>query len=233
MEVLRNIGHVTTAGVVATWWFQPLATSATCGAFKRATTTSLGSICFGSLIVAVLQATRAILREAQNHAAREGNIGLAFLACCIGCCLSWIESLIQYFNKYAYAKVAIYGLDFKSAAKETWDLFKNRGFEMIINDDLTGMVLAMGCFIGAVICGLFAAFWANITNIEGWLIIGIIAMVIGYIMVALIMSVIGSAVATTYVVWAEDPALLGQTRPDHYHKLRAAANQAYGAQGQW
>jgi len=232
MEVLRNIGHVTTAGVVATWWFQPLATSATWGAFKRATTTSLGSICFGSLIVAILQATRQILREAQNQAAREGNAGLAVLACCIGCCLSWIEAMIEYFNKYAYAKVAIYGLDFRTAAKETWDLFKSRGFEMLVNDDLTGMVLMMGCFIGAVICGIFGAFWAKAIDFEGWFIIGIIALVIGYIMVALVMTVIGSAVATTYVVWAEDPHALEQTRPDHYHKLRNAANQAYG-QGQW
>jgi len=232
LEVLRNIGHVTTSGVVATWWFAPQALTATWGAFKRATTTSLGSICFGSLIVAVLQATRQILREAQNQAQREGNIGMAFLACCVGCCLSWIESLIQYFNTYAYTRVAIYGLDFRTAAKETWDLFKNRGFEMLINDDLTGMVLAMGCLIGAVVCGLFGAFWASTLNFDGWIVVGVLALVIGYIMVALIMSVISSAVATTYVVWAEDPALLAQTRPDHYNKLRGAAQQAYGP-GQW
>jgi hypothetical protein len=233
MEVLRNIGHVTTAGVVATWWFNPMAETATWGAFKRATTTSLGSICFGSLIVAVLQATRQILREAQRNAQREGNMGLAFLACCIGCCLSWIESLIEYFNMYAYTKVAFYGLDFRTAAKETWDLFKSRGFEMIINDDLTGMVLAMGCIIGAVITGIFGALWAAALNFDGWIVVGIIALVIGYIMVALIMNVIQSAVATTYVVWAEDSALLNQTRPEHYTKLRDAANLAYGNSGRW
>jgi hypothetical protein len=52
-------------------------------------------------------------------------------------------------------------------------------------------------------------------------------------MVALIMNVIQSAVATTYVVWAEDSATLNQTRPEHYAKLRDAANRAYGNQGQW
>jgi len=209
-----------------------MAETATWGAFKRATTTSLGSICFGSLIVAVLQATRAILREAQRSAARDGNAGLAFLACCIGCVLGCIESLIEYFNMYAYTKVAIYGLDFRAAAKETWDLFKNRGFEVIVNDDLTGMVLAMGCLLGAVVVGLFGALWASLLNFDGWIIVGVLAFVIGYVMVALIMTVIQSAVATTYVVWAEDPATLAQTRPEYYGKLRQAANLAYPG-GQW
>jgi len=232
LEVLKNVGHVTTSGVVATWWLAPFANSATWGSFKRAITTSFGSICFGSLIVAVLQAMVQILREAQRQAQQNGNPITAFLACCAACCLSWIESLVEYFNMYAYTRVAIYGLDFRTAAKETWDLFKNRGFEVIINDDLTGMVLSMGALIGGVLTGLFGAFWAKALNFSGWEVIGVISFVIGYIMVTLIMNVIQSAVATTYVVWAEDPATLAQSRPEPYNKIRDAATRAYGA-GQW
>lgn len=38
-------------------------------------------------------------------------------------------------------------------------------------------------------------------------------------MTALIMSVVQSAVATTYVVWAEMPNEISNTRPQHYNKL--------------
>jgi hypothetical protein len=44
--------------------------------------------------------------------------------------------------------VAIYGKDFMTASKDTWALFKARGFEVLINDDLTGMVLMLGAFLG-------------------------------------------------------------------------------------
>lgn len=59
-QVLQNILTCSTAGVVATWWYQPQAKSVTFGAVYRSMTTSFGSICFGSLIVAVLQALRSV-----------------------------------------------------------------------------------------------------------------------------------------------------------------------------
>jgi len=223
LEVLRNIGHTTTAGVVATWWFNPSATTATWPSFVRATTTSLGSICLGSLIVAILQAVRQIVREA----AKSRDCG--FLACILLCLLDWIESLVRYFNMYAYTRVAIYGTDYITSAKETWQMFVSRGFEVIVNDDLTGMVLAMGSIIGGVVTGVICGVWAHAELASmAWVYIGIVGFVIGYIMVFLIMTVIQSAVATTYVVWSEDPATITQTRPAHYQKLRDAANIAYG-----
>jgi hypothetical protein len=59
-QVLQNILTCSTAGVVATWWYQPQAKSVTFGAFYRSMTTSFGSICFGSLLVAILQAMRSV-----------------------------------------------------------------------------------------------------------------------------------------------------------------------------
>lgn len=59
-QVLQNILTCSTAGVVATWWYQPQAKSVTFGAVYRSMTTSFGSICFGSLLVAVLQALRSV-----------------------------------------------------------------------------------------------------------------------------------------------------------------------------
>lgn len=59
-QVLQNILTCTTSGVVASWWYQPNAKKATTGALYRSLTSSFGSICFGSLIVAVLQALRTV-----------------------------------------------------------------------------------------------------------------------------------------------------------------------------
>merc|ERR1712129_350721 len=109
----------------------------------RTMTTSVGSVCLGSLIVAFLQAVRAMLRSSKN--------GRSFLTLIALCLLGCIERLIRYFNKYAYAQCAIYGTSFVTSAKATWNLFMNRGILAIINDDLTGMAIGCGAMIGGIV----------------------------------------------------------------------------------
>lgn len=60
LQVFKNVAHTTVAGTVATFWYNSESMGATGASLKRSTTTSFGSICFGSLIVAFLQALRAV-----------------------------------------------------------------------------------------------------------------------------------------------------------------------------
>lgn len=60
LQVFKNVAHTTVAGTVATFWYNAESGGATAASLKRSTTTSFGSICFGSLIVAFLQALRAV-----------------------------------------------------------------------------------------------------------------------------------------------------------------------------
>jgi hypothetical protein len=228
-QVLMNVSHVTTAGTVASWWLQPSNQAPTSGALRRALTTSFGSICLGSLIVALLKVVRTLIREARRSARQSGNVAAQFVLCCADCLVSMLERFMQYFNMYAYTQVAIYGKSFVAAAKDTWQLFMSRGFEALINDDLTGMVTTLGCFMGGAISGLLIGLWAystvDMTTI--WMIPAIVAFLIGFIMTALVMNVIESAVATTFVCWAEDPQALAEGRPEHFNNLRAAATKLY------
>lgn len=56
-QVIQNVVHVTNSGVVATWYFRQadMPSRPTASALGRAVTTSLGSICLGSLLVALVQ----------------------------------------------------------------------------------------------------------------------------------------------------------------------------------
>lgn len=99
-NVLVSVIHTTVAGVVGTWWFVPeesgFCGKAVCGSFWRTLTTSFGSVCFGSLLVSIIQALRQIVNMAKNN----DDIG-PFIACCIDCILGCIEGLLEYFNKWA------------------------------------------------------------------------------------------------------------------------------------
>jgi len=98
-QVLQNTVHVTVAGVIGTWWFSPDEASSFCSqaifdSLARASTYSFGSICFGSLIVALIQALRAL-----NHQLR-GNDEFQIVVCIIDCILGCIETIVEYFNKW-------------------------------------------------------------------------------------------------------------------------------------
>ena len=62
--VISNVVHCTTSAAVASWWVTPVARSSSVAvhdAFLRSVSTSLGSICLGSLLVAVVRTLRSIL----------------------------------------------------------------------------------------------------------------------------------------------------------------------------
>ena len=129
--VVANVMHCVVAGTVATWWFkQDAGSTPVFDSFYRAMPTSFGSICFGSLLVAILKAIRQMLREA------EKNRNAQLFICLVQCILSCVEALLEIFNRYAFCYVAIYGYDFKTAGRSVFDLFKKLGWTTIINDDL-------------------------------------------------------------------------------------------------
>lgn len=106
--------------------------------FLRASTFSLGSIAFGSLIVTILELIRLILQAIQQYEASEGDMIGSIIACCAACCVGCIQGLVEWFNKYAYIEIALYGKSYLPAAKDTWRLMKDRGIDALINDSLVG-----------------------------------------------------------------------------------------------
>jgi hypothetical protein len=152
-QVIQNLLTCTTAGVVATWWYQSHPKSAVSGAMYRSMTTSFGSICFGSLIVAILQALRSFATLLKEKAQEEENMALACVACLAECILNCLEGIMEYINMWAYVYVGIYGYDFRTSGKAVMDLFENRGWTAVINDDLTSSALTFGAIgVGFIGC---------------------------------------------------------------------------------
>jgi hypothetical protein len=150
--VLSNVVHVTTSGVVAAWHFSPALDDVVKPSLRRACTTSLGSICLGSFLVSFLALCRVLVRSCKDRR-------LAFMACVVDWLLTRIETGMAYFNAYAFVYVALYGQPYFQAASETWEMIKVRGFDVIINDDLSYVVVFMGCLMGGIISGAVGAAW--------------------------------------------------------------------------
>jgi len=219
-QVIGNTVHVTCAGTFATWYFlggtSSMQDNPTLKSLKRATTTSFGSICLGSLLIAIIQALRNMVRNSRNSR--------SFAAIILSCLLACIENLIQFFNKYAFTQVAIYGKTFCQAAKDTFNLMKERGVDAIVNNVLTGKVMGMMVFISAIICGLFGGIWGyydeDLKSTYLFILTGILGFLIGMVLVAQVLFVIESGITTIFVCFAEEPQALNSTKPALYQLFR-------------
>merc|ERR1712038_562320 len=238
-QVLQNTVHTTVAGVVGTWWFIPdesgFCGKAVCGSFFRTITTSFGSVCFGSLIVSIIEATRQIVEAARNN----DELGGA-LACCIDCILGCIQGLVEYFNKWAYVYVGLYGFGYCEAGKNVMQLFRDRGWEAVIADDIVSTVLALV----SLVCGLITAgIGILIGETSGWFVefaagfeedgdlvvrifCGLLGFIIGLALCAIIMGVISSSVNATIVLFAEAPAEFESNYPELSQQMRTAYIEA-------
>jgi len=58
-QFIVNWSLVTIAGIFGSFYYDPSSKNVAWGSFKRASTTSMGSIAFGSLIIAILDLIRA------------------------------------------------------------------------------------------------------------------------------------------------------------------------------
>ncbi|KAG8892407.1 putative choline transporter, neither null mutation nor overexpression affects choline transport, partial [Tulasnella sp. 403] len=168
-QVVGNVCLATVAGGPFGGWyyFGPksdglMPKHPTLSSFVRASTLSLGSIAFGSLIVTLLELLRLLLNAAVNN--NSDDVVTAALACCAACFVGCIESLVEYFNRYAYIEIALYGKPFIPAAKDTWALFKDRGIDALINDSLVGITLNFGGYIVGILSALFSYVYLRATK---------------------------------------------------------------------
>jgi len=234
-EVIKNTIHVTCAGTVGTWWFVPHEANSCCSkavsdSFCRATTYSFGSICFGSLLVAIVQALEMMARQARQ------NEDLQLLYCIIECILSCIRDIIEYLNKWAYVYVGLYGFGYIEAGRNVIQLFQQKGWTVIITDDLADRVLLMMSFAVGVLTGfvgLIAAL-ADPNLLQG---IGIeegatavaffISFGVGLMFCSILMSVVGSAINTVIVCFAESPAEFESNHPELSREMRSTWAEAW------
>lgn len=228
-QFILNFFLTVEAGIYGTYYFSgPGTPTVALSAFKRASTYSMGSIALGSLIVALLDLLRAGLQVLQQYESGQGDMIGSAIACCAQCCVGCVASLVQYFNRYAMIEIALYGKPYIKAAKDTWNLFKDRGIDLLVNDCLVNNIWTFMSITCGALCSAFAFIYLKVSDpsyvqqngnikaaVMGYaFIIGFfIAHTLGY-------GAISSGVSTIFVGLAEDPAALAERDPALFETIR-------------
>ena len=84
----------------------------------------LGTVAFGSLIIAILRMIRVILEKVEAKLAKyhQDNIVVKGVMCCCKCCFWCLEKFMKFLNRNAYIMCAVSGKNFCSSAKDAFFL---------------------------------------------------------------------------------------------------------------
>lgn len=95
-------------------------------AFGQTILHHLGTVAFGSLLVAIIRTIRAVVSYFQRKLKKQHNKLAEYLLCCVQCCLGCLERCLRFVNKHAYIITAIYAYPFcRSTRKAFWLLLRN------------------------------------------------------------------------------------------------------------
>jgi len=261
LQVVKNIFHTTIAGVVGTWWFDPeearsVSTSARggnnskcfscCGcspaiynSLHRSIIYSFGSICFGSLLVGIVQVLQFIVRCGRRQSQRDQRRfrqqrrieATDFIFCLLQYLVDSLEHLLEYFNTWAFVYVGLYGYDYWTAGKEVAALFKARGWSVIINDQLIARSLRMMSLLIGLITGLVGVLLGLVflgRSFEAVVPAFFLGAILGSASSGILFGVVTSAVNTVVVCFAESPNQLRINHdPELSHDLIEAWRKAY------
>ena len=229
LQFVRYTTHVTSAGVVASWWFGAapgagVAGGVVAGALLRALTSSAGTAALAALVIAVLEVLRFLAHQAARRRGRD-HCAVQLAGCVLGC----LESLAEYFNKWALTYAGVYGDSLVEAGRAVAALFERRGFDALVNDSIVDSALALAGALVGVLTALVAALLAAAAGHSGGVValVALVALIAGFYVCSVAVGVVSAGVATVYVCFAEDPAALAATHPAEHDALVEAWRVKY------
>jgi hypothetical protein len=142
------IGQCTIAGAIACWYWardkKALPSFPVMKSLGRTFRYHLGSLAFGSLIIAIVQLIRLILVELQRRVKGTGNKWAEYLLCCLQCCFRCIEKILKMLTKNAYVEIAVYGYSFCTAARMAVQLIAANAVRMVVLNKVSNFLIFIG-----------------------------------------------------------------------------------------
>ena len=170
----QNVIQVTVAGTVGKWWstehreheLRSCCPKEVKECFANATTYSFGSICYGSLLVGIIQFVRQVAEPVRP---KDSPSLLALNECMLPlqrCLFSWIDYLVLRFNQWSFTYIGLYNYDFMEAGKRATELLEIRGWTNIATDDLLNNVLNIFSLVIGGCTGCFGILIERIDNYQ-------------------------------------------------------------------
>lgn len=219
----------------------------------------LGSIAFGSLIMAIIMFIRFVLEylDKKTRNLQESNKLAAWLMSCAKCCAWCLQKIVQFINKNAYIMVGLKGTSYCISAGRAIALLIMNAMRLITVNIIGDILLTLGKLSVAVGCGLIAFGLSDLpyyrdkntypeTTLSSPIFPVALSIIIGFFCAEIFFSVYDMAIDTILLAFCEDcerhdgvpkwaPPLLmeamGEKPVEHQHGDQAHGDQVHGVHG--
>ncbi|XP_050071888.1 choline transporter-like 2 [Anopheles maculipalpis] len=168
----------------------------------------LGTLAFGSLIIAICKIIRAFLEYLDHKLKRYDNGVTRAILCCCRCFFWCLESFLKFLNTNAYIMCAIYGKNFCSSAKDAFSLLTRNVLRVIALDKVTGFLFFLSKLLLA--SGMAAVTYTYFdsdlpkTPLNYPFVPAVFVFIGTYIIASIFFSVYSVAVDTLFLCFLED-----------------------------
>ena len=213
------LGELVLARVFAEWYWsqahlaRPAACSVLAASLATAASYHLGTVAFGSLIIAAIRLVRILLEYVAEKCRKYTNDLTKCLLCCCRCCLYCLEKFMRFVNRNAYIICAVKGTNFCTSAKTAFNLITRNLVRVVVLDSVVDFLLFLGKLIIAVVTGTasYLVFAGQVPDLQdrlprlNYFFTPVIFIVVGsYVIASSFFSVYSMAVDTLFLCFLED-----------------------------
>lgn len=147
---LSAFGEMVLAGTFASWYWtydkaNNLPPSPLSDSLGRTLRYHIGTLAFGSLIIAIIRVIRVTLEYIYKKCKRKPGSRVArAILCCCRCCMWCLEKFMRFVNRNAYIITAMYGSNFCSSAKDAFQLIMRNVLRIVAVDAVADFLLFLG-----------------------------------------------------------------------------------------
>ena len=211
------LSELVLAGTFAAWYWTWKKKDVPCCILGRSLCNALfyhlGTVAFGSLIIAIIRMIRTVLEYVESKLKKFNNELTRCLICMCKCCLYCLEKFMRFLNRNAYIMCAIKGTNFCTSARDAFCLLMRNIVRVIVLNNIVAFLLFLGklVIVAGVGCLAYFVFSGSITDIKdeiptlNYFQAPIVVIVIGtYIITSLFFGVYEMAVDTLFLCFLED-----------------------------
>lgn len=153
------VGDLIVAMSVAQWYFhkdkRQVGSSVVLGSIFNALFYHMGTLAFGSLLIAIIQTIRALLERLRRTLKKADSKIANSILCCCQCCFCVLEGCLKFINKNSYIQTAMFGTGFLASSRQALNLMMRNVGRVGAVSYVSASILIVGkVFISSVTTGL-------------------------------------------------------------------------------
>ncbi|XP_065169791.1 choline transporter-like 2 isoform X2 [Atheta coriaria] len=167
----------------------------------------IGTLAFGSLIIAICRMIRAILEYVDHKLKKYDNAVTKAVLCCCKCFFWCLETFLKFINKNAYIMCAIHGKNFCASAKDACSLLMRNIIRVAVLDKVTDFLFFLSKMLVSLgVASIVYSYleFASEKNLHYPIGPAIIIFICTYLIACMFFSVYTMAVDTLFMCFLED-----------------------------